>query len=211
MTYDRDYFEWQRVVGEFGGEMNRFKFEPFLSPGDAVLDFGCGGGYLLERLPGVAKAGVEINEAARAEATRRGLTVYESIDATPDDVATVIVSHHALEHVERPLDAVRDLRPKLRDGGRMVFVVPHQGPREAFRPDDRHQHLYTWNPATLGNLFQTAGLRVERCDTIRHVWPADFRGWRARLGDAWFHRLCRLKAWVDGHHQTRVVARKDPA
>ena len=44
--YDEKYFDWQRDIGSFGRWANRTKFESYISPGDRVLDFGGGGGYL---------------------------------------------------------------------------------------------------------------------------------------------------------------------
>ena len=48
--YDDDYFDWQSEAGEFGGWANQTKFIKYISKDDVVLDFGCGGGYLLKNL-----------------------------------------------------------------------------------------------------------------------------------------------------------------
>ena len=45
--YDEKYFSWQKLVGQFGGEANKIKFDNFIKENQKVLDFGCGGGYLL--------------------------------------------------------------------------------------------------------------------------------------------------------------------
>ena len=42
----------------------------------------------------------------------------------PDAVADVIVSNHALEHIEAPIDALRQLRPKVKPDGKLVLVLP---------------------------------------------------------------------------------------
>ncbi len=211
MNYDADYFNWQKNVGAFGGMANLFKFVAFIRPTDTVLDFGCGGGYLLHHITCQAKAGIEISATARAEAQRLGLTVYEFPKDVPDDFATVIVSNHALEHVECPLDILRALRPKLKPGGKAVFVVPHQGPDESYRPGDINQHLYTWNPLTLGNLFYAAGYTNIHADAIRHKWPPNYTRWYVRLGPRGFDRLARLYARYKHNYQIRVVAERAQA
>lgn len=45
--YNEDYFNWQKNIGLFGGWANSTKFEQYITKEDDVLDFGCGGGYLL--------------------------------------------------------------------------------------------------------------------------------------------------------------------
>ena len=57
--YDKKYFDWQSSIGEFGGWANQTKFAEYISSNSRVLDFGCGGGYLLKNLECRAKAGVE--------------------------------------------------------------------------------------------------------------------------------------------------------
>lgn len=208
MTYDKDYFNWQKSLGAFGGKANIFKFEPFISRTDRVLDFGCGGGFVLENLDCAAKVGVEINDVAREFAFSRGLTVYKFVSEVPDNFATVIISNHALEHVECPLDIVKSLLPKLERGGKAVVVVPHQGPGEKYQEHDRNQHLYTWNPQTLGNLFEIAGYRHIVVSLIRHRWPPGYTKIYSILGSRAFNTLSRLYAIYKGNYQIRIVAQR---
>ena len=49
-NYNKDYFNWYKNIGEFGAIMNHEKFQQHISYNDSVLDFGCGGGYLLEKI-----------------------------------------------------------------------------------------------------------------------------------------------------------------
>ena len=64
--YNEDYFnDYQKKIGEFGGKANLFKFEEHIKNTDNVLDFGCGGGFLLSNLDCKYKAGIEINSIAR--------------------------------------------------------------------------------------------------------------------------------------------------
>lgn len=195
--YDEAYFASQRAAGEFGGKAELYKFQPFIHEDDSVVDFGCGGGYLLANLKAGRKLGIEINESARNAAKRLGIETVARSQDVPDEIADVIISNHALEHVAGPFDALVGLRAKLKPGGRAVFVVPHQGPRQGYLEDDPHMHLYTWNPTTLGNLFKAAGYRVEQVDVLRHKWPPRYLQLRKLLGQAGFDLLCRLRA-VDG-------------
>ncbi len=206
MVYDKEYFEWQKNVGILGGRLNLFKFEPFIQPDDTVVDFGCGGGYLLKNINCTQKYGIEINDIAREEAAQHGITAYKEINQLEDASATVVISNHALEHVENPVDILRQLKAKMAPDAQAVFVVPHQKMNEPFTETDINKHLYTWNPLTLGNLFQTAGFKIDSCDAIRHKWPRRYQARYDRYGNKLFHLICRANAILKGESQVRVIA-----
>ncbi len=193
--YDGAYFDWQRQCGRFGGWADLPKFLPHLNSTDAVLDFGCGGGYLLRALPHTDKCGLEINPAARSEATEAGLRVFASVDEIPLARFDVIISNHALEHCRRPFDEIIALKTKLRPGGRMLFYVPTETSARAYRPNNQDRHLYTWSPLNLGNLFAEAGMEVVFARAYHHRWPPHYASIRRVFGDRGFH----LAAVVYGH------------
>ena len=64
--YDKKYFDWQKQVGVIGGYLNKFKFESQVKDTDVLMDFGCGGGYLLNNFNNAKKIGFEINKSALA-------------------------------------------------------------------------------------------------------------------------------------------------
>ena len=110
--YDQDYFDWQKNVGAFGGIANSFKFTNSYKPTDTVLDFGCGGGFLLANLDCQRKIGIEPNNSAVDSIKKSGAEHYfdsskcmQSIGAESVDT---IVSNHALEHTLSPLEELQD-------------------------------------------------------------------------------------------------------
>src|SRR5262249_55067297 len=120
----------------------------------------------------------------------------------------VIISHHALEHVDAPLEIVQKLGARLRPAGRVVFVVPSEDWRKQrrYRTNDINQHLYTWTPLILGNLFTRAGYRVDRCELLRHRWLPKAGFFYRVMPDVVFHLLCRIWGTVTGTRQIRIVA-----
>src|SRR5438034_9091082 len=79
--YDQAYFDWQKDLGEFGGWANRMKFAPHISPADTVIDFGCGGGYLLKNIECAERIGVEVNDTARSFAEKQnGIRAVKFVD-----------------------------------------------------------------------------------------------------------------------------------
>ncbi|MBN2111067.1 MAG: class I SAM-dependent methyltransferase [Methanosarcinaceae archaeon] len=207
--YSSDYFNWQKEIGAFGGSANTFKFKDHINPDDTVVDFGCGGGYLLQNIRCKKKTGVEINDSAREAACENGLDVVKTISEIKNNYADVVISNHALEHVENPIEILRQLYPKLKQHGSIIFVVPHQKANEKYIPDDVNQHLYTWNPLTLGNLFSNAGYKILDVRTIRHRWPPRYVLLKQMLGDSVFNTICKIYAYLKDDYQIKIIARKD--
>jgi SAM-dependent methyltransferase len=169
--YDRTYFEWQSSIGEFGGWAGQTTFSRYVTPDDAVLDFGCGGGYLLSNLNVAKRVGVEVNPVAAQAARTRGIEIFEQTIDCPNDYVDVIISSNALEHTLRPLDELRALRSKLKIGGKCVFVVPCESIAYGYRPNDINHHLYSWSPMCLGNLFTEAGYKLIESQAMFSKWP----------------------------------------
>lgn len=120
--YDESYFNFQKEQGEFAAKAMFHFFQPYIKERDAVLDFGCGGGFLLNELKAKLKVGIEINETARKYAAKEfKLKTVSSISDIEDNWADVIISSHALEHTTSPLNILIDLKPKLKKGGLIVF------------------------------------------------------------------------------------------
>jgi SAM-dependent methyltransferase len=206
-----EYLDYQRRYGELGADLNLFKFERYVSPDDDVVDFGCGIGALLERLPAASRTGVEASEAARREAQPRGLRVVGSTSELADESADVVISNHALEHTLAPLDELRQLRRVLRPGGKLVLWVPLDDWRAQRRPRaDPNHHLYTWTPLLLANLLEEAGFTVEECRVVTHAWPP-FTAFFARLPRSLFDLVARVWSAVRRRRQVMAVARRGPS
>lgn len=206
--YGQEYFDWQKNIGSFGGIANLFKFADYIRPDFSVVDFGCGGGYLLRNIKCKQKMGIEVNAYARQEAKNSGIKAVESIGEVPDNHADIVISNHTLEHVENPVGVLRALKDKLKDNGKIVFVVPHQDIRERYDPDDINKHLYTWNQLTLGNLFSVAGYKVLRVEAFQHQWPPGYLEIYSQYGEEEFHRRCREYAVKNNNYQIRIIAAK---
>lgn len=194
--YDEEYFKWQRSIGEFGGKANLFKFQKYINDSADILDFGCGGGYLLKNInTSGKKIGVEINPAARAQAEDNGVECYRDLSQIDDNSVDIIISNHALEHVEFPPDVLREFRRILRNDGRIVVVVPHEYSREVSL-SDHNMHLYTWTPQNMVNLFKVCDIRIIDYGSICHMWMPHYQKIQQILGWKVFHKLCRLYCFI---------------
>ena len=169
--YDKRYFDWQNSIGEFGGWANLSKFIEYISINSKVLDFGCGGGFLLKNLNCAKKVGVEINKSAADAARKTGIEVFHRTIEVPDDYVDVIISNNALEHTLKPFEELKQLYRKLQAGGKIVFVVPCESIKNRYKPNDINHHLYSWSPMCIGNLFTEAGFSVIKIKPLIHKWP----------------------------------------
>lgn len=208
--YDAQYFEWQSSGGQSLADLERWKFAEFVGVSDVVMDFGCGDGRIVAGIACREHYGVEVNPVARAAAECRVKAYADADEIDPDVVCDVIISNHALEHVDHPLRQLEQFRMRLKPGGKAVLVVPSETWfwQRTYRPGDVNQHLYTWTPLTLGNLLTRAGFVVTRVDLLRHRFPPKplmlSRLFPARL----FHLCCSIWATLTGTRQIRIVAVK---
>ncbi len=173
----RKYFTYQAKNGLRGAEFNQHFFQPYISKEDALLDFGCGGGFMLKVLLAQKKVGVEINPEAVKMAESLGIQVFHSINEVPGKFDKII-SSHALEHVPHPMMAIDELKHKLKDqDSRIILLLRIDDWRapwnKVYNPDDINMHLYTWTPQLIGNLLKSCGLKIYSSKVVYHEWPPD--------------------------------------
>lgn len=206
--YNEDYFNWQKNIGAFGGMANLFKFNNHINKKSKIIDFGSGGGYLLANINCEEKIGIEINPHARKMANELGINTFSSADKIDDNWADLIISNHALEHVENPLMILKTLYQKLKINGKIVFVVPYEK-KVPYKHGDINFHLFTWSEMNLGNLFSLAGFEVIKVSELKHKWPPGFMKIRKYFGDNLFNIICRLYGTISSNtSQVKIVAKK---
>ena len=204
--YDKEYFEYQKKMGEFGGKANQFLFREYIGKNDDVLDFGCGGGFTLKGYDTTGKkVGVEINPSAREIAKSIGIDeVHERIQEIPDNYVNVATSNHCLEHVEDPASILKEMKRVVKPQGKIIIVVPHEVKGKVIE-DDVDKHIYTWSPQNMKNLFEFCGIRVISAQRINHRWCPKRMWVTKHLGWNIFNALSRVYSFITNTHQTRVV------
>lgn len=197
------YFEWQRGLGEWTGRILAVLFAPHVSPQDDVLDFGCGGGYLLKALHARRKVGLDVNPAALEECHRNGVETVSDLAQVPTGSFDIVISNHALEHTFSPADSLRELRRILRPGGRLAICTPVDDWRvyRSFHPDDVHHHLFTWTPQNMGNLLRECGFQVDQIEIFASGWPPKARTLESIFGLRVFGFLCSFWGQVIRYRQ----------
>jgi SAM-dependent methyltransferase len=206
--YNDNYFNWQKSIGCIGGFLNKFKFESDVSKTDILMDFGCGGGYLLDNFENENKFGFEINTAAIDECNKKNIKVFNNFHDIKNESIDTIISNHAMEHVPLPLESLKQLHSKLKIGGKMIIVIPCEQPTEQlfyYSPNDINQHLHTWCPMTFGNLVTLAGFKVIECNVFQHQWTPNYS---TEYKNHDYHQKCIDYAKQNGNLQIKLVATK---
>ena len=210
--YDSEYFDWQKNIGAFGGWANSYKFKNSVSHNDVVIDFGCGGGFLLNNLQCKKRIGIEPNFSAAASVKALGIEHFtspiEALNQLGEEVADVIISNNALEHTLNPLQELKDLKPLLKLGGIIHIVVPCDSISYKYNSNDIHHHLFSWSPQNLGNLLTEAGYSVEYTRPYIHKWPPLYTK-IAKLGRPFFNLACLLYGRIErSWFQVEIKAKK---
>lgn len=192
--YDETYFIHQNRAPKLQGQANLFKFSPFISEKDNVLDFGSGSGALLRAIGdrNGSTLGVEINSATRTYSIGHGTKAVPSLSDVETNSIDVCISNHAIEHVTLPFDVMNEIHRVLRPGGRLVVVVPCDRVTVPYVENDKDFHLFSWSRGNLGNLAQAAGFNVEASEEIMHRWPPYWQLIISRFGISTFHIFSRM-------------------
>ena len=158
--------------------------------------------------PEVTERELRNRKIARKAAAEIGIKSVKHISDIPDMYADIIISTSVLEHVENPLGVLRELRNKLKDNGRIVFHVPNESCDTEYIRSDAHNHLYTWNCLTLGNLFKAAGYFVYSVQKVQEVWPSHFYEIEKEVSPELFDVICEIGGKASDENRCIIVAYK---
>lgn len=175
------------LANSYGADFWRFLSEVLAQyPARTVLEVGCGGCVLLERLKalGCQVVGVDPSPFAAEAGRRKGINVIQeffppsSLTCHPDLIFQVDV----LEHIEDPLSLLRAEAECLDEGGLIVVNVPDCS-RSIELGDISmalHQHVNMFDHISLPATLRAAGLEVVKLE-------------RSRYGSALYCAACKVR------------------
>lgn len=185
--YDETYTRYQLDRSGLRKRVRQFYLDSAASKlRGCTVDFGCGVGELLERLP-AGSVGLEINPASVEHCRAKGLDarVYDAdcddwslgVLDPKQDLRSLVVSH-VLEHLQQPMDKLnRLLRACDRVGiTRALVIVPG---RRGYASDDTHRTFV--DLPMLSHSDTLAGTGFEVVDS--QYFPGNLR----TLGDVFPH------------------------
>jgi hypothetical protein len=144
---------------------NRFyKLKRYFAKNDTVLEIGVGLGVNLRLLDVRDRVGYDIGEYGKGYCESFGIRFVSKLDCLGDEQFSRILLHHVLEHVPNPLGVILDAKSRLVKGGKILIFIPNEiATRERnYKPGDKHHHIYSWSPMTIGNLVASSGFVVDK-------------------------------------------------
>ena len=208
--YNKNYYNWQKKIGIFGAKANKIKFEKLFSNNIKVLDFGCGGGFLLNEFDyKIEKFGVEVNDFARDQAEKNGIKCYKLSKDLPSNFFDLVISNNALEHCENPYLEIKELHRSLKKNGIICLVVPLDTLNYKFKENDINFHLYSWSPMNLGNILKANDFKIISSEPFIHKWFPYYYFIKKFIPWWLFHLLCFFYGRLNRKFfQTRAIAKK---
>ena len=182
-----------------------------LKPGQKILDFGCGGGYLLKNIneTNTKLFGVEVNKEAKKIAKTNGVKVFSNSNLLPANYFDLIISNHALEHTDNPLLELKNLHKSLKKNGQICIVVPLDNKSYSYKKNDINFHFFSWSPMNLGNILTRAGFDVIESSIFFYKWPPYYFFIKRIMPWFFFNLLCKIYSRIDTRsYQTRCLAKK---
>ena len=156
--------------------------------GKKCLDVGCGDGMFAQRLKlwGFDVTGCEWDPIAAGRAISGGINVItkDFMKAEfPESYFDVVTMNHVLEHFSNPQAAVHKARKILKDGGRLIVVVPNASAlsrfvfREFWFNWEIPRHLFHFTSDTLKNLTMNEGFETVVIEDRSHtsIWLDSLR------------------------------------
>ncbi len=134
------------------------------SPGNKILEIGCGKGYLLKRLQDKSFSclGIEPGKGYSNFWKSYNVNVINDFFPTSKDKSNydLIFGYMLLEHINNPIEFIKKVRCRLNHNGMAIFAVP-DCTEEIMRSDPAiliHEHISYFDENSLSNLFKIAGM-----------------------------------------------------
>ena len=162
------------------GEDNHGQY--YSSPGEKMLDVGCGSGLsLLEaRKLGVDAWGIEADPNVKKFADELGLRIHQgSLHDNPfqEIIFDLIVLNQVIEHIPGPERAMKIIQSRLSKNGRVILVFPNVNSLWCKISGKRWinwhipYHLHHFNKMTFSQMVERCGYKIIRTRTITpNIW-----------------------------------------
>jgi 2-polyprenyl-3-methyl-5-hydroxy-6-metoxy-1,4-benzoquinol methylase len=174
---------WEDSIPEARKRVRRFA--NLFSKDSRLLEIGCASGFFLHEVKDSVKTvtGVELTNEHINFALNKGLKVMNSLDKVPDNSYDLIFMFHVLEHVNDPIQFLKEVKKKLCERGKIIVEVPNvDDVLVSVYKIKNHldfyweiAHNYYFSRITLQKVLENAGYRcdifpLQRYDLSNHIY-----------------------------------------
>ncbi len=170
-----------------------------------ILDFGCGLGQNIYKLPNAV--GYDISRFGVEFCKKKGINATNDLTALPDESFDIVLSAHVLEHHPNPGEMLGHIFSKLKKGATLILVIPHEVHGKAQYSLDLNQHLFSWNFRTINNLLLTTGFVVRKNKYIRGAGYYKLL-WLAKINFGLYRMTTNLLSRLTGIKEMMIIAEK---
>jgi 2-polyprenyl-3-methyl-5-hydroxy-6-metoxy-1,4-benzoquinol methylase len=171
--YDRGHYQSPITIKRFHELLD--SFEQYRQTGK-ILDIGCGiGMFLVEaKKRGWDVYGTEFTDAAIEVCRNNGINMQRGkLDPTwyPENSFDVIISLEVIEHINNPVEEVRNINKILRKGGLFYFTTPNFNALERYFLKAEYnviqypEHLSYYTKRTINYLLTRNGFKKKKLRT----------------------------------------------
>lgn len=142
------------------------ELSPILDRGGKVLDLGCGGQKLDDRMIGVdIRRDGQLGVGANSDKPCR-TDIESDVTELPIEDHSIdgILAKHLFEHILDPIKALKEWVRVLKNNGTLCIICPDYRYCEAISVDPSHVHAYT--PDSVSSLMEACGFGVTRTENV---------------------------------------------
>lgn len=171
---------WVKIFENLNNRRTWNRISPFVKQGCKLLEIGVGSGSFLAyaRKRALNVMGCDLSKAICQDVQKRlNIPMFNGFVANlpKKPQYDVAVMNHVLEHVDNPLNFLKDVCSRLNNNGLLHVVVPNVASWDAVLPgwvSYEPYHLTYFTPETLRQVLEKAGFKV-----IQVTTHESFSGW----------------------------------
>ena len=168
-------------------DIRRFESYKDLICNSEILDFGCGRGKFIKLTQEISKksVGLELNKINRKYVNDTGVQCVNYLSELKDEKFDLITLNHVFEHLNNPINTLKELQKYLKNDGVIIIEVPHARDLllETFDLESFKnftfwsEHLILHTKESLESFTKNSGLQVRKIEGFQRYPISNHFNW----------------------------------